>query len=151
MKKKKSEAKGSLLPSALADVELQHIERAVAQLRTMHNQSPGTLNVEYWRERLAAVVSGYALVPAQKQRIEALRLALDAVRTTPRDGGSRKRSTNRLWAKAALIAAFATRANGAIPIVARPARSRARAQACTIAFVCRTGFTGGLRHRSCSA
>ncbi|WP_250453368.1 hypothetical protein [Caballeronia sp. ATUFL_M2_KS44] len=101
MKKKKSEAKGSLLPSALADVELQHIERAVAQLRTMHNQSPGTLNVEYWRERLAAVVSGYALVPAQKQRIEALRVALDAVRTTPRDGGSRKRSTNRLWAKAA--------------------------------------------------
>ncbi|GGD65396.1 MULTISPECIES: hypothetical protein [Caballeronia] len=101
MKKKKSEATGSLLPSALADVELQHIERAVAQLRTMNNQSPGTLNVEYWRERLTAVVNGYALVPAQTQRIEALRIALDAMQSTPRDGGSRKRTTNRLWAKAA--------------------------------------------------
>ncbi|WP_244817130.1 hypothetical protein [Caballeronia sp. Lep1P3] len=101
MKKKKGETKGSLMPSALADVELQHIERALAQLRAMKNQSSGTLNVEYWRERLAAVVSGYALVPAQKQRIEALRIALDAVQDHPRDGGSRKRTTNRLWAKAA--------------------------------------------------
>ena len=103
MKKKKSETKGSLLPSALADVELQHIERALAQLRTMHNQSSGTLNVEYWRERLAAVVKGYALVPAQKQRVEALRIALDSVDAGPRDGsGSRgRKSTNRLWAKAA--------------------------------------------------
>ncbi|SAK57300.1 hypothetical protein AWB79_02379 [Caballeronia hypogeia] len=103
MNKKKSETKGSLLPSALADVELQHIERAVAQLRTMHNQSSsGTLNVEYWRERLAAVVKGYALVPAQKQRVEALRIALNAVDNGPRDGsGSRRRTTNRLWAKAA--------------------------------------------------
>lgn len=102
MTKKKSETKGSLLPSALADIELQHIERALAQLRTMNKQSSGTLNVEYWRERLAAVVQGYALVPAQKQRIEALRIALDAVDSGPRDGsGSRRRSTNRLWAKAA--------------------------------------------------
>jgi hypothetical protein len=101
MKKKKGETKGSLLPSAMADIELQHIERAVAQLRTMKHQSSGTLNVEYWRERLTAVVSGYALVPAQKQRIEALRVALDAVQSNPRDGGGRKRSTNRLWAKAA--------------------------------------------------
>ncbi|QSN62934.1 hypothetical protein [Caballeronia sp. M1242] len=99
--KKKSETKGSLLPSAMADVELQHIERAVAQLRAMKSQSSGTLNVEYWRERLTAVVSGYALVPAQKQRIQSLRAALDAVHIHPRDGGSRKRSTNRLWAKAA--------------------------------------------------
>jgi hypothetical protein len=102
MKKKKSETKGSLLPSALADVELQHIERALAQLRTMHNQSAGTLNVEYWRERLAAVVKGYALVPAQKQRVNALRIALDAVDTGPRGSATRGRSpTNRLWAKAA--------------------------------------------------
>ncbi|BCQ25283.1 hypothetical protein NK8_34600 [Caballeronia sp. NK8] len=102
MKKKNSEAKGSLLPSAMADVELQHIERALAQLRTMHKQSSGTLNVEYWRERLTAVLKGYALVPAQKQRIEALRIALDTVDSGPRDGsGSRRKSTNRLWAKAA--------------------------------------------------
>jgi hypothetical protein len=54
MKKKKSETKGSLLPSALADVELQHIERALAQLRTMKHQPSGTLNVDYWRQRLCA-------------------------------------------------------------------------------------------------
>ncbi|SAK88703.1 hypothetical protein [Caballeronia ptereochthonis] len=103
MNKKKSETKGSLLPSAMADVELQHIERAVAQLRTMHNQSSGTLNVDYWRERLAAVAKGYALVPAQKQRVDALRIALDSVDAGPRGGsGSRgRKSTNRLWAKAA--------------------------------------------------
>jgi hypothetical protein len=100
--KKKSETRGTLLPSALADVELQHIERALAQLRTMKNQSSGTLNVDYWRERLTAVVSGYALVPAQKQRVEALRIALDAVGGNgPREPGKHKRSTNRLWAKAA--------------------------------------------------
>jgi hypothetical protein len=101
MKKKKSESRGSLLPSALADVELQHIERALAQLRTMKNHASGTLNVDYWRERLAAVVAGYALVPAQKQRVEALRVALDAVASGPRDPGKRGKSTNRLWAKAA--------------------------------------------------
>jgi hypothetical protein len=103
MKKKKSETRGSLLPSALADVELQHIERALAQLRTMRSQSSGTLNVDYWRERLTAVVAVYALVPAQKQRVEALRIALDAVAvgSGPREPGKHKRSTNRLWAKAA--------------------------------------------------
>ncbi|WP_277185801.1 hypothetical protein [Caballeronia sp. BR00000012568055] len=101
MKKKKSETKGSLLPSALADVELQHIERALAQLRTMKHQPSGTLNVDYWRERLTAVVSGYALVPAQKQRVEALRIALDSVGSGPREPGKRGRTTNRLWAKAA--------------------------------------------------
>ncbi|MDR5838570.1 hypothetical protein [Caballeronia sp. LZ034LL] len=102
MKKKKSETKGSLLPSALADVELQHIERALAQLRTMKNHASGTLNVEYWRERLTAVVQGYALVPAQKQRVEALRVAFDTIDAGPRHSGSRGRSpTNRLWAKAA--------------------------------------------------
>ncbi|KND56942.1 hypothetical protein BSCH_01555 [Candidatus Paraburkholderia schumanniana] len=95
--------KGTLLPSALADVELRHIDRAVAQLRAMHNQTSGTLNVEYWRERLDAVVKGYALVPAQKQRVDALRIALDAVDAGPRDGssGRGRRSTNRFWAKAA--------------------------------------------------
>jgi hypothetical protein len=46
-------------------------------------------------------VSGYALVPAQKQRVEALRIALDAVGNGPREPGKHKRSTNRLWAKAA--------------------------------------------------
>lgn len=101
MKKKKSETKGSLLPSAMADVELQHIERALAQLRTMNKQSSGALNVEYWRERLAAVSAGYALVPAQKQRIEALRISLETVGGGPREPGSRRKSTNRLWAKAA--------------------------------------------------
>ncbi|MDR5802087.1 hypothetical protein [Caballeronia sp. LZ001] len=102
MKKKKSETEGSLLPSAMADLELQHIERAVAQLRTMNNQSSGTLNVDYWRERLAAVSAGFALVPAQKQRIEALSTALDSVSSKgPSGPGSRKKSTNRLWAKAA--------------------------------------------------
>ncbi|KMZ13660.1 hypothetical protein BHUM_02364c [Candidatus Burkholderia humilis] len=100
MKKKKSETRGNLLPSALADVELQHIERALAQLRTMRNQSSGTLNVDYWRERLTAVASGYALVPAQKQRVDALRIALDAVGNGPREPGT-SGSTNRLWAKAA--------------------------------------------------
>ncbi|KND62028.1 hypothetical protein BVER_02250 [Candidatus Burkholderia verschuerenii] len=101
MKKKNSETSGSLLPSAFADVELQHIERAVAQLRTMKHHSSGTLNVDYWRERLTAVVTGYALVPAQKQRIEALRLALDVGGGGPREPTKRGRTTNRLWAKAA--------------------------------------------------
>jgi hypothetical protein len=101
MKKNKAETRGSLLPSALADVELQHIERAVAQLRTMKHQSSGTLNVDYWRERLTAVSKGYALVPAQKQRIEALRIALDSVGNGPREPGKGRKSTNRLWAKAA--------------------------------------------------
>lgn len=102
MKKKKSETSGSLLPSAMADVELQHIERALAQLRTMSNHASGTLNVEYWRERLTAVSAGHALVPAQKRRIEALRTALDTVAKRPRDAATpRRRTTNRLWAKAA--------------------------------------------------
>jgi hypothetical protein len=101
MKKKKSETKGSLMPSALADVELQHIERALAQLRTMNKQSSGALNVDYWRERLAAVVKNYALVPAQKQRIEALRIALDSVGQGPREPTHRRKPNNRLWAKAA--------------------------------------------------
>jgi hypothetical protein len=102
MKKKKTETTGSLLPSAMADVELQHIERALAQLRTMSAQSSGTLNVEYWRERLNAVGTQFALVPAQKRRIEALRSALDAVGKGPRDSTQgRRRTTNRLWAKAA--------------------------------------------------
>jgi hypothetical protein len=102
MKKKKTETKGSLLPSSMADVELQHIERALAQLRAMSRQSPGTLNVQYWRDRLAAVSSDYQLVPAQKQRIEALRIALDAVDKGPRENSpTRRKTTNRLWAKAA--------------------------------------------------
>jgi hypothetical protein len=102
MKKKKTETTGSLLPSAMADVELQHIERALAQLRTMSDQSSGTLNVEYWRERLSAVSAGHALVPAQKRRIDALRATLDGVGKGPRDTKpGRKRTTNRLWAKAA--------------------------------------------------
>ncbi len=89
------------MPSALADIELQHIERAVAQLRTMKHHASGTLNVDYWRERLAAVVKGYALVSAQKQRIEAMRVALDAFGSGPREPNTRRRTANRLWAKAA--------------------------------------------------
>lgn len=102
MKKKKSETTGGLLPSSLADIELQHIERALAQLRSMNQHAAGSLNVEYWRGRLAAVVALHALVPAQKRRIETLRDALDIIGRGPRDDHpARKRTTNRPWAKAA--------------------------------------------------
>jgi hypothetical protein len=102
MKKIRSETKGRLLPASMADTELQHIERALAQLRAMRQHAPGALNVGYWHERLAAVASTYALVPAQKRQVETLRRALDTIAHGPRDTTpSRKKTTNRLWAKAA--------------------------------------------------
>jgi hypothetical protein len=102
MKKKKTETSGGLRSSTQADAELIHIERAIGQLRAMSQKAAGTLNVDYWRERLNAVCTQYALVPAQRRRVEALLKALDVLATTP--GGSTpgtRRTTNRLWAKAA--------------------------------------------------
>jgi hypothetical protein len=102
MKKNAPEITGGLRSSTQADAELNHIERAIGQLRAMSQKAAGTLNVDYWRERLDAVRTGHALVPAQRRRVEALLKALDTLSTTP--GGSTpgsRRSTNRLWAKAA--------------------------------------------------
>ncbi|WP_277049611.1 hypothetical protein [Caballeronia mineralivorans] len=88
--------------STQADAELQHIERAIGQLRAMSQKAAGTLNVEYWHERLTAVCTGYVLVPAQRRRIDALRKVLDSLSQPQGDPTSgRKRTTNRLWAKAA--------------------------------------------------
>ncbi len=84
-------------PSAMADVELQHIERALAQLRTMSQSlSSGTLNVEYWRERLTAVSADATLVPAQKLPDRgAAHGASTRVAKRPRDATSpRRRTTN---------------------------------------------------------
>jgi hypothetical protein len=102
MKKNKTELSGGLRSSTQADAELNHIERAIGQLRAMTHKASGTLNVDYWRERLDAVRTEHALVPAQRRRVESLLKALDTLTTTP--GGSTpgsRRSTNRLWAKAA--------------------------------------------------
>jgi hypothetical protein len=102
MKKNKTEIPGGLRSSTQADAELNHIERAIGQLRAMSNKASGSLNVDYWRERLDAVRIEYALVPAQRRRVEALLKSLDTLTTTP--GGSTpgtRKSTNRLWAKAA--------------------------------------------------
>jgi hypothetical protein len=88
--------------STQADAELQHIERAIGQLRAMSQKPSGTLNVEYWHERLNAVCTGYVLVPAQRRRVDALRKVLESVSQPKGDpGAGRKRTTNRLWAKAA--------------------------------------------------
>jgi hypothetical protein len=102
MKSKTSATSGGLRTSSHADAELQHIERAIGQLRAMSQKASGTLNVDYWRERLAAVCKEHVLVPAQRRRIDALRKVLDSLAQVPGDPiPGRKRSTNRLWAKAA--------------------------------------------------
>ncbi len=62
MKKKKGATKGSLLPSVLADVASCSISNARSRSsRTMKHHASGTLNVDYWRERLAAVSRNFAL------------------------------------------------------------------------------------------
>jgi hypothetical protein len=102
MKNKQNAASGGLKTSSHADAELQHIERAIGQLRAMSQKPAGALNVDYWRERLTAVSGEHVLVPAQRRRIDALRKVLDSFSQPPGgpvSGG--KRSTNRLWAKAA--------------------------------------------------
>ena len=102
MTSKKSATSGGLRISSHADTEIQHIERAIGQLRAMSQKASGTLNVDYWRERLAAVTKEHVLVPAQRRRIDALRKVLDSLTQTPGDPlPGRKRTTNRLWAKAA--------------------------------------------------
>lgn len=102
MKSKKSATSGGLKTSSHADAELEHIERAIGQLRAMSQKASGTLNVDYWRERLAAVCKEHVLVPAQRRHVDALRKVLDTLAQAPRDPiPGRKRSTNRLWAKAA--------------------------------------------------
>jgi hypothetical protein len=81
---------------------LNHIERAIGQLRAMSQKAAGTLNVDYWRERLSAVCTEHVLVPAQRRRVDALLKVLDLLAMTPRDTTpGRKKTTNRLWAKAA--------------------------------------------------
>jgi hypothetical protein len=102
MKNKQCAVSGGLKTSSHADAELQHIERAIGQLRAMSQKPSGALNVDYWRERLTAVSGEHVLVPAQRRRIDALRKVLDSFSQPP--GGpvpGGKRSTNRLWAKAA--------------------------------------------------
>jgi hypothetical protein len=102
MIKKKMEMPGGLRSSTLADAELNHIERAIGQLRAMSEKAAGTLNVDYWRERLTAVCSEHVLVPAQRRRVDAMLKVLDLLAKTPRDTTpGRKKTTNRLWAKAA--------------------------------------------------
>ena len=102
MKAKRSPTSEGPRTSTQADAELQHIERAIGQMRAMSQKPAGTLNVEYWQERLTAVCTGYVLVPAQRRRVDALRKVLDLF-SQPQDDPStgRKRTTNRLWAKAA--------------------------------------------------
>lgn len=106
MKMKKTASSGSLRSSTQADAEFDHIEKAIGQLRAMSQKAAGTLNVDYWRERLNVICDSHALVPAQKQRVEAIRKVLDTLGLSPGDstqpkGGRGKRTTNRLWAKAA--------------------------------------------------
>jgi hypothetical protein len=106
MKMKKTASTGSLRSSTQADAEFDHIEKAIGQLRAMSQKAAGNLNVDYWRERLTVVSDSHALVPAQKRRVDALRKTLDTLTQPPGDStqptGSRgKRTTNRLWAKAA--------------------------------------------------
>jgi hypothetical protein len=102
MKAKRSLTSEGPRTSTQADAELQHIERAIGQLRAMSQKPAGTLNVEYWYERLNAVCTGYVLVPAQRRRVDALRKVLDSFSQPKGDPNpGRKRTTNRLWAKAA--------------------------------------------------
>ncbi len=49
---KKNATSGGPRTSSHADAELQHIERAIGQLRAMSQKPAGTLNVDYWHERL---------------------------------------------------------------------------------------------------
>ena len=102
MKAKRSPTSEGPRTSTQADAELQHIERAIGQLRAMSQKPAGTPNVEYWHERLIAVCTGYVLVPAQRRRVDALRKVLESFSQPKGDPNSgRKRTTNRLWAKAA--------------------------------------------------
>ncbi|QIN66522.1 hypothetical protein SBC1_65690 (plasmid) [Caballeronia sp. SBC1] len=102
MKAKRTPTSEGPRTSTQADAELQHIERAIGQLRAMSQKPAGTLNVEYWHERLNAVCTDYVLVPAQRRRVDALRKVLDSFSQPQSDPTSgRKRTTNRLWAKAA--------------------------------------------------
>ncbi len=99
---KKDAPSGGLKSSTQADAELQHIERAIGQLRAMSQKATGKLNVDYWRERLSVVCESHALVPVQKRRVEALRKILDTLSQPPGNNTpGRKKTTNRLWAKAA--------------------------------------------------
>lgn len=106
MKTNKTASSGSLKSSTQADAEFDHIEKAIGQLRAMSQKAAGKLNVDYWRERLNVICDSHALVPAQKHRVDALRKVLDTLSQPPGDStqpgtGRGKRTTNRLWAKAA--------------------------------------------------
>ncbi|CAD6561223.1 hypothetical protein LMG27952_07399 [Paraburkholderia hiiakae] len=71
-----------LLPAALADTQLDHVERMV-QYYT-HHQDDGAVSgfdYAYWRKRLRAVAETYDLVATQRKRIVGLldRLERDAL------------------------------------------------------------------------
>lgn len=74
-----------LLPAALADTQLDHVERMV-QYYTHHGDAAVSgFDYAYWRKRLRVVAETYDLVATQRRRIVGLldRIERDALLSLP--------------------------------------------------------------------
>ena len=62
------------VPAALADAELQHLEKVVRHLCNTDALDTGTrLGLSYWLNRIADIERRFYLVPPQLRRLTALR------------------------------------------------------------------------------
>ncbi|CAG9253351.1 hypothetical protein [Paraburkholderia unamae] len=61
-----------LLPAALADTQLDHVERMVQYFTRNEGAAVSGFDYAYWRKRLRAVAETYDLVATQRRRIVGL-------------------------------------------------------------------------------
>jgi hypothetical protein len=61
-----------LLPAALADTQLDHVERMVQYFTHNEDANVSGFDYAYWRKRLRAVAETYDLVASQRKRIVGL-------------------------------------------------------------------------------
>ncbi len=73
------------LPAALADTQLDHVERMVQYYSHHGDAAVSGFDYAYWRKRLRAVAETYDLVATQRKRIVGLldRLERDALLSLP--------------------------------------------------------------------
>ena len=74
-----------LLPAALADTQLDHVERMVQHYAHNGDAAVKGFDYAYWRKRLRAVAETYDLVATQRSRIVGLldKLERDALLSLP--------------------------------------------------------------------
>ena len=132
MKKKKARPRAAFCPRRWRTSSSNTSSAHVAQLRTMNKQSSGTLNVEYWRERLTAVRQRLcARAGAEAAHRGAARRARCGRQRPARRLRQPQKVDQQALGESGLTAAFAARAAARI-LRSRPrlATSRARNRRC---------------------